>query len=264
MSFIKQTEATFKKLQYAVAIDPCLNFEYEGENYSIELDFFDYEVQEEFENSDAPYDYKYKHDIHLLEILRKKEYISIDDALKHVENLKDEYWFQLRPESKAKYIFEGSNEKIILSDFIFEEIVKKVSNSNEPILNVSKLKKIYNSFRSQYAEKRETIFQEIVKVLKSEGKESVSNFDGLPEPLEIAKEFYSQNTNKRKEYKPDEIAPVMKKTREFIIKNEITDTLWGKVNGIHKVCEEMGLPGKDESHRNWITFYAKRAGLKGK
>ncbi len=83
---------------------------------------------------------------------------------------------------------------------------------------------------------------------------------GLPSPKEVAHQFYYKRENKRRKFNVEVIASVMSVTRDYIVKNNITD-IYGHVSAIIKICKEVDA--SKNAMNKWINTYAKKAGRKG-
>jgi hypothetical protein len=149
MEFIKKTELFFIQLQYNLAIEPEPILTNEEGIYSLMLkpDIF-FELINKF-NIDYPFISENK--IIELKNLMSEENINIKDALKIIENFKEQYWF-----CDTVVIFEPIKDKL-------NQILKKVNFNN--ISEEDLLHELIN-YQKHLQVKRENIYSNLISEIQ--------------------------------------------------------------------------------------------------
>jgi hypothetical protein len=150
MDFIKKTELFFIQLQYCLAIDPEPLLTTENGFYSLALD------PETFFKliNDFQIDYPFIPENKIIELktLMIKENITTNDALKIIQNFKNQYWF-----FDAVTMFEPFLEK-------FKKLHKNINkNISEKELNIE----LFN-YDKYLKAKRDKIYFDLVNELNTE------------------------------------------------------------------------------------------------
>lgn len=116
--------------------------------------------------------------------------------------------------------------------------------------------RLHYEYRRLMCEKEEATI--IIRRLKAGTLNNYVIADNLPDPEDVAREFYNRRQNRIKRYTPEQIAPVMAVTRNFLARYNITDTIIGKVKTIRDECDSAASHNTVDT---WIKFYSGEAGL---
>ncbi len=148
MEFIKKTELFFIQLQYNLAIEPEPMLTTEEGTYGLMLkpDIF-FELINQF-NIDYPFISENK--IVELKNLMSKENINIKDALKIIENFKQQYWF-----CDTVVIFKAFIDKL-----------NQVWKSIYPFYSETDLLEKLNDYQKHLQEKRENIYCNLISEIQ--------------------------------------------------------------------------------------------------
>lgn len=90
--------------------------------------------------------------------------------------------------------------------------------------------------------------------------ESLKAKYSLPDPTEVARKYYQTVKDKRQRYNSKDAAQVMEVTKNYLYQNSEIETIKGKVAEVKRLC--CDLTGGPDAKKNWIEFYADKAGYK--
>lgn len=165
MEFIKKTELFFIQLQYNLAIEPEPMLTTEEGTYGLMLkpDIF-FELINQY-NIDYPFISENK--IIELKNLMSKENINIKDALKIIENFKQQYWF--------------CDTVVIFGAFI--DKLNQVWKSIYPFYSETDLLEKSNDYQKHLQEKRENIYCNLISEIQGLTPQQTSEdtLNNLPE-----------------------------------------------------------------------------------